>query len=73
MCDVFRITFNGKSETDIKSRTDRAKQSFYKKKNLFTVNSKNFKNHVNSYKEFCMEHCSWTIIKAEKKKIVVGM
>jgi len=51
-----KITYNGKSETDIKSRIAQAKQVFYKKKNLFTTNTGWSKDQKNSNKEFCTEY-----------------
>jgi len=69
-----KITNDGKSETEIKSRIAQVKQAFYKKRNLFTANTINLKTRKSLIKSFVWNVAlygaeTWTILKAEKKKI----
>lgn len=70
-----KITHDGRSEIDIKSRIAQAKQAFYKKKHLLTANTVSLNTRKNLIKSFVWIIAlyygaeTWTILKAERKKI----
>lgn len=69
-----KITHDGRSEMDIKSRIAQAKQAFYKKKHLLTANTVSLNTRKNLIKSFVWSIAlygaeTWTIQKAERKKI----
>lgn len=71
---ILKITYSGKSETNVKNRIAQAKQTFYKKKHLFMTNNVGLKTRK-TYKKFCMLSIvssygaeTWMILKAEKNE-----
>ncbi|XP_025406672.1 uncharacterized protein LOC112680706 [Sipha flava] len=69
-----KITHDGRSEMDIKSRIAQAKQAFYQKKHLLTANTVSLNTRKNLIKSFVWSIAlygaeTWTILKAERKKI----
>ncbi|KAL4135344.1 hypothetical protein QTP88_006959 [Uroleucon formosanum] len=69
-----KITHDGRSEMDIKSRIAQAKQAFYKKKHLLTANTVSLNTRKNLIKSFVWSIAlygaeTWTILKSERKTI----
>uniref|UniRef100_A0A2S2QAL0 Reverse transcriptase domain-containing protein n=1 Tax=Sipha flava TaxID=143950 RepID=A0A2S2QAL0_9HEMI len=74
ICLGSKITHDGRSEMDIKSRIAQAKQAFYQKKHLLTANTVSLNTRKNLIKSFVWSIAlygaeTWTILKAERKKI----